>query len=72
MNKLIKSFLVRSGGHTEVDDVTQDEWTYTENLDVEKFAQMIIGECMTICEKMGKSGDGHYCADAIQKKFGVL
>ena len=54
---------------SQIDDVTQDEWTYTENLDVEKFARLIVEECMSVCEKMGKSGDGHYCADAIYKRF---
>ena len=29
-------------------------------------------ECLTICEELGDNGmDGHYCADKINKTFGV-
>ena len=38
--------------------------------DKEKFAELIILECLTICEELGDKGmDGHYCADAISKTF---
>jgi hypothetical protein len=34
----------------------------------EKFAELIIQECLNICEDMGDNGmDGHYCADKISK-----
>ena len=37
---------------------------------LEKFAQLIVMECMTICEDLGDQGlDGHYCADKINKTF---
>ena len=36
----------------------------------EKFAELIVMECMTICEELGDVGlDGHYCADKINKTF---
>ena len=36
----------------------------------EKFAELIVNECLTICEELGDKGmDGHYCADAISKTF---
>ena len=36
----------------------------------EKFAELIIMECLTICEELGDKGmDGHYCADKINKTF---
>jgi hypothetical protein len=36
----------------------------------EKFAELIIQECLNICEDMGDNGkDGHYCADKITKTF---
>ena len=36
----------------------------------EKFADLIIQECLNICEDMGDNGkDGHYCADKIAKTF---
>ena len=37
-----------------------------------KFAELLIMECLTICEELGDKGmDGHYCADEIVKHFGV-
>ena len=37
---------------------------------LEKFAELIIQECLNICEDMGDNGkDGHYCADKITKTF---
>jgi hypothetical protein len=37
---------------------------------MEKFAELIIQECLNICEDMGDNGkDGHYCADKIAKTF---
>lgn len=73
MNQRIKDMFVRSGGVIEVCDVTRDEiLTYTDNLDIEKFAELIIYDCMSICETNGGSGkDGHYCSDDIKKRFGV-
>jgi hypothetical protein len=38
--------------------------------DYERFAELIIQECLNICEDMGDKGkDGHYCADKIAKTF---
>ena len=38
--------------------------------DLEKFAELIVQECLNICEEMGDNGkDGHYCADKIAKTF---
>ena len=38
--------------------------------DLQKFAELIIQECLNICEDMGDNGkDGHYCADKITKTF---
>lgn len=46
-------------------------WTqYTPSYDYEKFAELIVNECLTICEELGDKGmDGHYCADEISKTF---
>ena len=39
-----------------------------EGLDL--FAELIVQECLNICEDMGDNGkDGHYCADKITKTF---
>lgn len=39
---------------------------------LQEFAELIVRECLTICEELGDNGmDGHYCADKIYKTFGV-
>ena len=44
----------------------------TERLDVEKFAKLILEDAMSVCEDLGDKGmDGHYCVDAIRKKYGL-
>ena len=55
--------------------------THKQNLGVyqfyadefEKFAELILNDVMSICEDLGDKGqDGHYCVDAIRRKyFGV-
>ena len=41
-----------------------------DRFDTEKFAELIVQECLNICEEMGDNGkDGHYCADKIVKTF---
>lgn len=38
--------------------------------DHEKFAELIVQECFSICEDLGDKGlDGHYCADEIRKRL---
>ena len=35
---------------------------------LQEFADLILTECLNICEDMGDNGkDGHYCADKIAK-----
>jgi len=37
---------------------------------LEKFAELILEDVMSICEDLGDKGmDGHYCVDAIRKRF---
>ena len=37
---------------------------------LEKFAELIVQECLNICEANGVQGlDGHYCADEIVRTF---
>ena len=39
---------------------------------MEKFAELILEDVMSICEDLGDKGmDGHYCVDAIRNKFGL-
>ena len=44
----------------------------TDRLDAEKFAKVLLEYVMSLCEDLGDKGmDGHYCVDAIRKKFGL-
>jgi len=45
----------------------------TEYWIMEKFAELILNDVMSICEDLGDKGmDGHYCVDTIRRKyFGV-
>jgi hypothetical protein len=37
-----------------------------------KLVELILQECMSICEDLGDKGmDGHYCVDKIRKEFGI-
>ena len=68
MNERIKTLFIQAGGGVEEEN--GNLWTYSEDLDPEKFAELIVRECLNICEEMGDNGkDGHYCADKIVKTF---
>ena len=62
MNERIKELIKQVGTDSS------GKWIGVEN--VEKFAELIVKECLNICEDMGDNGkDGHYCADKIAKTF---
>ena len=44
--KQVKRIFENAGGYFEVEDVTQDEWTFTDTLDVDKFADGIARQCI--------------------------
>lgn len=69
MNEVIKKLFIQAGGSIRIDEVTKDEWHYTEDLDVEKFAQSLVDACMDICEWLGTTGDGQDCVDAINRRL---
>ena len=41
----------------------------TESL--EKFAELLVENCITLCEEIGTKQDGQYCADKIKEEFGA-
>ena len=42
----------------------------TKEMFEQKFAELLLSECLAICEDFGDQGkDGHYCADEIARKF---
>jgi len=62
MNERIKELLLKVG------------WHRYEALDErhQKFAQLLLEDVMSICEDLGGKGmDGHYCVDAIAKKYSM-
>ena len=66
MNERIKELAIRAT--TYIDPSANDGVCW--NFDKEKFAELIVQECLNICEEMGDNGkDGHYCADKIVKTF---
>ena len=66
MNKRIKELAEQAT--TYIDPSANDGICW--NFDKEKFAELIVQECLNICEEMGDNGkDGHYCADKIVKTF---
>ena len=75
MNKVINELFNRSGGWTEVCDVSGEEiLTYNEHLDPEKFAELIVRECMSIAQEYDGSklgGPGLIIAMRIEQHFGV-
>ena len=63
--------VICSFGNYKVDN----EYFFAEDFiedELAKFAELLVIECMSICEELGDKGlDGHYCADEIKKHFGV-
>ena len=65
MNERIKLLAEQCGFRSN-----PDIYDRNQSFDVPKFAELLINECLTICEELGDKGmDGHYCADAISKTF---
>ena len=69
MNERIKELALQAGA-VNVWEWASDDVLDTKNMDAKKFAELIVNECLNICEELGDKGmDGHYCADAISKTF---
>ena len=76
MNEQIKELAVQAGlkwkeqppHYTNTNNPI--DFPVSANRDLEKFAELIVQECLSICEDMGDNGkDGHYCADEIARTF---
>jgi hypothetical protein len=68
MNELIKELSEQAEKYA--DGNFRGEPTWSEAFE-SKLAELIVNECLTICEELGDEGkDGHYCADKISKTFG--
>ena len=61
MNERIKLMAIESGF---------DEHHSKFDTRIEKFAELLLQECMNICEDLGDKGmDGHYCVDKIRREL---
>ena len=66
MNKRIKELVRESNLDVYGLGKEKYKWEYT----VEKFAELLLQECMNICEDLGDKGmDGHYCVDKIRREL---
>ena len=79
MNKTIKNLFEKAGGSVQIEDVTQDEWTYTENLDIEKFAEIVARQCIfelvhqsTMTSNKEVQDFAVETVNRIKKRFGLL
>jgi hypothetical protein len=50
MNSKIKDLFIKAGGQLKV-DASGNEWTYTQDLDPEFFAKLVIMDCVEIANK---------------------
>ncbi len=68
MNERIQKLAEQATTYIEPTATSGEGWIF----DKEKFAELILQDCMSICEDLGDRGlDGHYCVDKIRKEFGV-
>jgi hypothetical protein len=74
LNEQIRGLAEQAGfvmwGDESYNSVDVIDWSSSYDNELKKFAELIVRECLNICEDMGDNGkDGHYCADKIAKTF---
>ena len=70
MNERIKELAELAGLKVNADGEIGPAYFGSVDAGYRKFAELIVMECLTICEELGDKGmDGHYCADKINKTF---
>ena len=78
MNEQIKKLVKRAGGHFDTHCLASNPVQYKESIQmwdehIEKFAELIVGECMSLCQECIDDG----CVEAeeplskIKQHFGV-
>jgi len=65
MNERIKELAEQATTYIEPTSNSGEGWIF----DKEKFAELLVQDCITICENIGKEQDGHVCADKIKEHF---
>ena len=67
MNEIIKALFIQAGG--SVEEENGNLWTYSDDLDPELFAQLVVRECAKRIDYW-ESRQGEHCDDLL-KHFGV-
>jgi hypothetical protein len=65
MNKVIKAMFIQAGG--SVEEENGNLWTYSDDLDPELFAQLVVRECANIAD----TAEPYKAYDLIKQRFGV-
>jgi len=65
MNERIKELAEQARKHFPKTETSGEFWVFDE----EKFAELIVRECLAICEELGADYDCHFAADKIAKRF---
>ena len=65
MNEIIKALFIQAGG--SVEEENGNLWTYSDDLDPELFAQLIVRECANIAD----TAEPYKAYDLIKQRFGV-
>ena len=65
MNEIIKALFIQAGGGVEEEN--GNLWTYSDDLDPEKFALSVVRECANIAD----TAEPYKAYDLIKKHFGV-
>ena len=68
MNKRIQELFSKA-----LDEAVPETWTVLNPEQLSrlktKFAELIVRECLAICEELGADYDCHFAADEIAKRF---
>ena len=65
MNEIIKALFIQAGG--SVEEENGNLWTYSDDLDPELFAQLVVRECANIAD----TAEPYKAYDLIKQHFGV-
>ena len=65
MNERIRELAEQARKHFPKTETSGEFWVFDE----EKFAELIVRECLAICEELGADYDCHFAADKIAKRF---
>ena len=82
MNKRIKELITQAGGHWNHGDFNMPSSVEFQEQDIEKFARLIVRECMNICAEReedirtrikdeGKAATAYMIRAYIKEHFGV-